>query len=120
MGLDLELLLNPLVGGELAQVLGDLPAVLDREEPQVAVPLAEHVVVCLSDVFRRGSEGGEGVGVPGLVNFLTMPSRWPWLMRMAATLAAWLLISSSQEDIFLVMMDGRDLRFQATGLVYLL
>ena len=28
-----ELLLYPFVGGELAQGLGDLPAVLDREEP---------------------------------------------------------------------------------------
>ena len=29
----LQLLLNPFVGGELAQALGDLPAVLDCEEP---------------------------------------------------------------------------------------
>ena len=28
-----ELLLNPLIGGELAQTLGDLSAVLDRKEP---------------------------------------------------------------------------------------
>ena len=28
-----ELLLNPFVGGELAQALGDLPAVFDRKEP---------------------------------------------------------------------------------------
>ena len=28
-----ELLLYPFVGGELAQALGDLPAVFDREEP---------------------------------------------------------------------------------------
>ena len=57
-----ELLLYPLVGGELAQALGDLPAVLDREEPQVAVLLAQHEVVCLSYLFGGGSEGGEGVG----------------------------------------------------------
>ena len=57
-----ELLLYPLVGGELAQALGDLPAVFDREEPQVTVPLAEHEVVCLPYLLRGGSEGGEGVG----------------------------------------------------------
>ena len=28
-----ELLLNPFVGGELAQALGDLPAVFNRVEP---------------------------------------------------------------------------------------
>ena len=28
-----ELLLYPFIGGELTQALGDLPAVLDREEP---------------------------------------------------------------------------------------
>ena len=28
-----ELLLNPFVGGKLAQALGNLPVVLDREEP---------------------------------------------------------------------------------------
>ena len=58
-----ELLLDPFVGGELAQALGDLPVVFDREEPQLAVPLAEHEVVCLPDLFGGGSEGGEGVGV---------------------------------------------------------
>ena len=29
----LQLLLNPFIGWALAQALGDLPAVLDREEP---------------------------------------------------------------------------------------
>ena len=50
---------------------------------------------------------------PGLVNFLTMPSRWPGLARMAATFAAWASISLSQDDIvvFVVRLDGRDLRF---------
>ena len=57
-----ELLLDPFVGGELAQALGDLPAVFDREEPQVAVPLAQHEVVCLAYLFGGGSEGGESVG----------------------------------------------------------
>ena len=57
-----QLLLYPLVGGELAQALGDLPVVLDCEEPLVAIPLAEHEVVCLPDLFGGGSEGGEGVG----------------------------------------------------------
>ena len=57
-----ELLLYPFIGGELAQALGDLPAVLDREEPQVTVPWAQHEVVGLPDLFGGGSEGGEGVG----------------------------------------------------------
>ena len=57
-----ELLLNPFVGGELAQTLGDLPTVFNREEPQVAIPLAQHEVVCLPYLLGGGSEGGEGVG----------------------------------------------------------
>ena len=57
-----ELLLYPFIGGELAQALGALPAVFDREEPQVTVPLAQHKVVCLPYLFWGGSEGGEGVG----------------------------------------------------------
>ena len=57
-----ELLLDPFGGGELAQALADLPAEFHREEPQVAVPLAKHEVVCLPDLLWRGSEGGEGVG----------------------------------------------------------
>ena len=57
-----ELLLYPFVDGELDQALGDLPAVFDREEPQVAIPLAQHQVVCLPYLFGGGSEGGEGVG----------------------------------------------------------
>ena len=64
-----QLLLYPLVGGELAQALGDLPAVLDREEPQVAVLLAEHEVVCLPYLFGGGSEGGEGIGEAGVRDF---------------------------------------------------
>ena len=63
------MLLNPFVGGELAQALGDLPAVLDREEPQVAIPLVEHEVVCLPDLFGGSSEGGEGVGEAGACEF---------------------------------------------------
>ena len=55
-------LLDPCVGGELAQALGDLPAVFNREEPQVAVPLAQQEVVCLPYLLRGGSEGGKGVG----------------------------------------------------------
>ena len=57
-----ELLLYPFVGGELAQTLGDLSVVLHREKPQVAIPLAKHVVVCLPYLFRGGLEGGESVG----------------------------------------------------------
>ena len=57
-----ELLLVPFLCGELAQALGDLPAVFDREEPQVTVPLALHEVVCLPYLLWGGSEGGEGVG----------------------------------------------------------
>ena len=57
-----QLLLNPLVGGELAQTLGDLSAVLDHEEPQVGIPWAEYEVVHLPDLFRGGSEWEEGVG----------------------------------------------------------
>ena len=57
-----ELLLYPCVGGELSQALGDLPAVFDREEPQVTVPLAQHKVVCLPYLLGGGSERGEGVG----------------------------------------------------------
>ena len=57
-----ELLLYPFLGGELAQALGDFPAVFDREETQVAVPLAQHEVVCLPYLFWEGSDGGEGVG----------------------------------------------------------
>ena len=49
-----ELLLDPFVGGELAQALGDLPTVFNRKEPQVAVPLAEHEVVCLPYLFCGG------------------------------------------------------------------
>ena len=64
-----ELLLYPFVGGELVQALGDLPAVFDREEPQVAVPLAEYEVVCLPYLLRGGSEGGEGVGKAGSSEF---------------------------------------------------
>ena len=52
-----ELLLYPFVGGELAQALGDLPAVFNREEPQVAIPLAQHAVVCLRYLLGGGSEG---------------------------------------------------------------
>ena len=57
-----KLLLYPFVGGELAQALGDLPAVLDREESQVTVPLTQHEVVCLPYLFWGGSEWGEGIG----------------------------------------------------------
>ena len=58
----MQLLLYPLVGGELAQVLGNLLAVFNHEEPQVAILLAEHELVCLPYLFGGGSEGGEGVG----------------------------------------------------------
>ena len=64
-----QLLLYPLVGGELPQALGDLPTVFNREEPQVAIPLAEHEVVCLPYLFGGGSEGGEGVGKAGSGEF---------------------------------------------------
>ena len=64
-----ELLLYPLIGRELAQALGDLPAVFNRKEPQVAVPLAEHEVDCLPYLFEGGSEGGEGVGEAGVSEF---------------------------------------------------
>ena len=53
----MELLLYPFVGGELAQALGDLPAVLDREEPQVAIPLAEQEVVRLRICFGEAQRG---------------------------------------------------------------
>ena len=56
-----ELLLDLLVPRELAQALGDLPAVLDHKEPQVAIPLEEHEVVCLPDLLGEGSEWEEGV-----------------------------------------------------------
>ena len=36
----LQLLLDPFVCWELAQALGDLPAIFDCKEPQVTVPLA--------------------------------------------------------------------------------
>ena len=57
-----ELLLNPLVGRELAQALGDLPVLFDREEPQAAVSWAEHEVVRLPYLLWGGSEWGDGVG----------------------------------------------------------
>ena len=58
----LQLLFYPLVGGKLVQTLRDLSAVFNCEEPQVAVPLAQPLEVCLHYFFRGGSEGGEGVG----------------------------------------------------------
>ena len=66
---DTELLLYPFVGRELAQALGDLPAVFDCKEPHVTVPLAEHEVVCLPYLFGGGSEEGEGVGEAGSSKF---------------------------------------------------
>ena len=58
-----QLLLDPFVGGELAQALGYLPALLNYEEPQVAISLAKHKVIGLPNLFRRGSEGGECVDI---------------------------------------------------------
>ena len=74
-----QLLLNPFVGGEVAQALEDLPVVLDHEEPQVAIPLAEHEVVCLPDLFWRGSEGGEGVGVARASEFPNYAIKVAWV-----------------------------------------
>ena len=57
-----ELVFHLFVGGELTQALGNLSAVLDREEPQVTTSWAKHEVVCLPYLFVGGSEGGEDVG----------------------------------------------------------
>ena len=103
---DTELLLYPFIGGELAQAFGDLPAVLDREEPQVTVPLAQHEVVGLPYLFWGGSEGGEGVGKARAGEFPDNAVEVAILVAMAATLAAWLLISASQDDMMWLLSGG--------------
>ena len=55
--------LEPFVGGELAHALGDLPVVIDCEEPYVTVSLAEQEVVGHMDLFKGGLKGGKGVCV---------------------------------------------------------
>ena len=115
-----ELLLDPFVGGELAQALGDLPAVLDREKPQVAGPLAEHEVVCLPDLFRGGSEGGEGVGVARACEFPDYAIEVAWVGADGGHLSGVVvdfIVPGSHVGRWL---DGRDLRFPAIGLVCLL
>ena len=74
-----QLLLYPLVGGELAQILGDLSAVFNCEEPQVAIPFAEHVVVGLPALFRAESEWEEGVGEAGARQFHDNAVEEAWL-----------------------------------------
>ena len=64
-----QLLLNPLVGGELTQILGNLSAVFDHEASQVAVPGAKHEVVCLPELLGGGSEWEVGVGKAGAREF---------------------------------------------------
>ena len=106
-----ELLLNPFVGGELAQVLGNLPAVLDREEPLVAIPLANHEVVCLSDLFRRGSKGGEGGGVARTGEFPDCAIEVAWVGADGGHVGSVVVDFIIPGRHFWVIMDGRDLRF---------
>ena len=114
------LLLNPFVGGELAQALGDLPVLLDCEDPQVAVPLAQREVVCLSDLFRRCSEGGEGVDVARAGEFPDYAIEVAMVVADDGHLGGVVVNFIIPESHFWVMMDGQDLRFLAIGLVYLL
>ena len=115
-----KLLLNPFVGGELAQALGDLPAVLDHEEPQVAIPLAKHEVVCLPDLFRGGSEGGEGVGVARAREFPDYAIKVSWVGADGGHLGGVVVDFIVPGRHVGRWLDGRDLRFLAIGLVYLL
>ena len=106
-----ELLLNRFVGGEHAWALGDLPTVLDCEEPQVAVPLAQHEVVCLSDLFRRGSEGGEGVGVARAGEFPDYTIEVAMVFADGGHLGGVVVDFIIPGSDFCVMMDWRDLLF---------
>ena len=58
------LLLNTREGGVSPQRGGDLPAVFDYKQSEVAVALLEHEVVCLPDLFRGSTEGQPGIGEP--------------------------------------------------------
>ena len=114
----LQLLLNPFVGRELAQVLGDLPAVLNREEPQVAVPLVEHEVVGLPNLFGGGSEGGEGVGVARAGEFPDYAIKVAWVGAEGGQLGGVVVDLIFPGCHVGRCFDGQDLRFPAIGLVY--
>ena len=115
-----KLLLYPFVGGELAQALGDLPAVLDREEPQVTVPLAEHEVVCPPDLFGGGSEGGEGVGVARAREFPDYAIEVAWVGADGGHLGGMVVDFIVPGSHVGRWSDGQDRRFLAIGLDYLL
>ena len=114
----MELLLYPFVGGELAQALGDVPVVLDREESQVAVPLVQHEVVCLPYLFWGGSEGGEGIGEAGSSEFPDYAIEMAWVVVEGGHLCCMGVDLRIPERHF--FENKRDLRFRAIGSVYLL
>ena len=76
-GVYTELFFDAGEGGVLPQAGCDLSAVFNRKQTEVAVALLEHEVVCLTDLFRGGSEREPGIGDARLLKAAYAPSLWP-------------------------------------------